>query len=159
MKWRFFELAVVGIFLSATATISAADDAKNEAIKKDRKQIEGTWRIVVLEINGNKANAEDAKKLKVVNGSDGTWSLRSDDKETSKGTSTFDPTQKPKTIDFTVTDGGGKGEQYLGIYDLGENTRKLCFAPPGKKRPAEFSSAPDSEHILVTFERVHSRRR
>ena len=127
MIGSFFGFLVVGVLLPAIATIAAADDAKDEAIKKDRKQIEGTWRIVVLEINGNKANAEDAKKLKVVNGSDGTWSLRSDDKETSKGTSTFDPTQKPKTIDFTVTDGGGKGEQYLGIYDLGENTRKLCF--------------------------------
>jgi hypothetical protein len=25
--------------------------------------------------------------------------------------------------------------------------------PPGKERPTEFSSIPDSEHILVTFER------
>jgi uncharacterized protein (TIGR03067 family) len=73
--------------------------------------------------------------------------------EISKGTSTFDPTKKPKTIDFTPTEGEGKGNLYLGIYELGENTRKLCFAPAGKERPTEFSSTPSNEHILVTFER------
>ncbi|SRR6266496_2788564 len=51
----FFGLLVVGAILTAIATIASADDAKNEAIKKDRKQIEGTWRVVALEVNGNKA--------------------------------------------------------------------------------------------------------
>ena len=64
--------------------------------------------------------------------------------------------KKPKTIDFTPTEGGGKGDQYLGIYELGEKTRKLCFAPSGKDRPTEFSSTPENQHILVTFERVKS---
>jgi len=136
-----------------TAAIASADDSKDEAIKKDRKQIEGTWRIVALEVDGNKAKDEDAKRLTVVNSSDGTWSLRSEDKEIGKGTSTFDPTKKPKTIDFTPTDGEGKGDHYLGIYEIGENTRKLCFAPAGKERPTEFASKPGSEHILVAFER------
>ncbi len=145
---------IVGALLSAMVTTAAADDAKDEAIKKDRKKIEGTWRIVELVVDGNKAEQEDARKLTVVNGPDGTWSLRSEDKEISKGTSTFDSTQKPKTIDFTATDGGGKGNQYLGIYELGEEARKLCFAPPGKDRPTEFASAPGSEHVLVKFERV-----
>jgi uncharacterized protein (TIGR03067 family) len=136
------------------APIAAADEAKDEAIRKDRKIIEGTWRIIALEVNGNKTKEEDARKLTVVNGSDGTWRLRSEVKEISKGTSVFDPTQKPKTIDFTPTEGGGKGNQHLGIYEIGEETRKLCFAPAGRERPTEFSSPAGSGHILVTFERV-----
>ena len=146
-------LFVVGVFLTAITTIAYADDAKDEAIKKDQKLIEGTWRIVALEVNGNKAGEEDARKLSVVNGSDGTWRLLSEGKEISKGTSTIDPTKKPKTLDFTATEGEGKGNQYLGIYELGEKTRKMCFAPPGKDRPTEFTSTPGSEFILVTFER------
>jgi len=39
---------------------------QDEAIKKDRKQIEGTWRVAVLEVDGNKAMEEDAKKITVV---------------------------------------------------------------------------------------------
>jgi uncharacterized protein (TIGR03067 family) len=153
MKSCFIGLLVIGLLLASTATLATVDDAKDEAIKKDRKQIAGTWRIVALEVNGNKAMEVDARKLTVVNGSDGTWSLYSEGKEVSKGTSTIDPTQKPKTIDFTPTEGGGKGDLYLGIYELGKDTRKLCFAPPGKDRPTEFTSTPGSEHILVTFER------
>ena len=153
MRHCFIRLFVVGIVSAVIAGFAAADDAKDEAIKKDRKFIEGTWQVVALEVNGTKAKDEDAKKLKVVNGSDGTWSLFSEGKEISKGTSTIDPTKKPKTIDFTPTEGEGKGNHYLGIYELGDKTRKMCFAQPGKDRPTELASAPGSEHILVTFER------
>lgn len=137
----------------AMTTIAHAADAKDEAIKKDHKMMEGTWRIVALEVNGNKAGEEDARQLSVVNGSDGTWRLLSEGKEISKGTSTIDPTKKPKTLDFTPTEGEAKGNQYLGIYELGEKTRKMCFAPPGKERPTEFTTTTGSEHIFVTFER------
>lgn len=153
MRYSLFSLLIVGLLLTATAS---ADDAKDEAIRKDRKRIQGTWQVTALTINGNKAKDEDAKKLTVVNDDKGTWNLRSGNMEISKGTSTFDPTKKPKTIDFTPTDGGGKGDQFLGIYQLGKNARKLCFAPAGKDRPTEFSSTPENQHILVEFERVKS---
>ncbi len=151
MKRSIFGFLVVGVFLSAVATIAAADDAKDEAIKKDRKQIEGTWRVVVLEVNGKKSTEDDAKTLTVVNGADGTWSLRDLGMEKSKGTSTFDPTKKAQDHRLHADNGGDKGKKYLGIYELGEKTRKLCFAPPGKERPTEFSSTSGSEHILVTL--------
>ena len=141
----------------AIATSAAADDSKDEAIKKYHEQIKGTWRIVTPENDGNKTKEEDANKLTVVNGSDGTWTCYFDGVEISKGTSTIDPTKNPKTIDITVTGGAGKGEQHVGIYELGENTRMLCFAPPGKERPTEFSSLPGSQHILVTYERVKAK--
>jgi uncharacterized protein (TIGR03067 family) len=144
---------IVGALLSTIVAIAYADDAKDEAIKKDRKLIEGTWRIVTLDVNGNKSEEEDARKLSVVNGSDGTWSLLSEGKVISKGTSTIDPTKNPKTLNFTSTEGDGKGNQYLGIYELGEMTRKICFVQSGKVRPTEFTIPAGSEHILVTFER------
>ncbi len=36
---------------------------------------------------------------------------------------------------------------------LGADSRKMCFAPAGKKRPEAFTTTPGSEHILVRFER------
>ena len=78
MKSSAFGFLVVGVLLTAIAAIASAGDDKDEAIKKDRKQIEGTWRVVALDVNGNKAMEEDARKLTVVNGSDGTWSLLSE---------------------------------------------------------------------------------
>lgn len=153
MRHSSIGLFNLGLIIIAICATASADDAKDEAIKKDRKKIEGTWRIVALEVNGNKAEEQDARKLTVVNGSDGTWSLRSEGKEISKGTTVIDPTQQRKAIDITPNDGGGKDNLYLGIYELGDKTRKLCFAPPGKPRPTEFASASGSDHIVVIFER------
>ena len=154
MRNSFWSYRIVGVtILIVNAVIAYADDSIDVAIKKDRHLIEGTWRIVALEVNGNKVADADARKLTVVNGSDGNWSLHSEGKEVSRGTTNIDPTKKTKSIDVRPTVGGGKDELYLGIYELGENTRKLCFAPPGKARPTDFSSNTGSEHILVTFER------
>jgi hypothetical protein len=36
------------------------------------------------------------------------------------------------TFKRAMRQGEGKGNLYLGIYELGENTRKLCFAPPAR---------------------------
>jgi len=145
-----------GMLIAATVlvAVAVADDAKDAAIEKDRMRIQGTWRIVSLEFNGSRVADEDAKKLIVVNGVDGTWSVQSDGKDLMKGTSTIDPTQTPKTIDFTPTEGDEKGKQFKGIYELGKDTRRLCFGPSGKPRPKEFISLTGSEHIVVTFERV-----
>jgi uncharacterized protein (TIGR03067 family) len=151
MRFNLFFCALLAATL--VPLLATADDAKDEAIKKDRKQIEGTWRIVALEVNGMKIDEQEARKLTVVNGSDGTWSLRSEGAELMKGTSTFDPTVKPKVIDFTVTEGSGKGNEYRGIYELGQDRRKLCFASPGYERPIDFSSPAGSQQVYVTFER------
>jgi uncharacterized protein (TIGR03067 family) len=153
MRRSFLGLLVVGALFTAIGAIASADDAQDKAIKKDRKQTEGTWRVVTLEVNGDKLKDEFANQYTVVNGSDGTWSLLSKGKELNKGTSTIDPTKKPKTLDFTVTEGEGKGGQFLGIYELGEKTRKMCFAESGKARPTDFTSTPENKHYLVTFER------
>ncbi|HVK08319.1 MAG TPA: TIGR03067 domain-containing protein, partial [Gemmataceae bacterium] len=113
--------------------------------------------VVAVEVGGNKVTEVDVKKYTVVNAADGTWSLRSDGKEVTRGTSTIDPAKTPRTLDFTATEGELKGNRYLGIYELGEKARKMCFAPPGKERPTEFASPPGGDHILVTFEREKAR--
>lgn len=151
LGWLRLPLLLAGVLTLAFPCF--ADDAKDEAIKKDRQQIKGTWQIVGLEINGNPANAEDIQKMVVVNGSDGTWALYSDGEMVAKGTSTFDPTQKPKTLDFEATEGGAQGSRYQGIYELGESKRRMCFSPPDKPRPTEFVSTPGSGIILVKFQR------
>ena len=154
MARSLFGLLVVGTLLTSMVL---ADGVEDDAIQRDRKRIQGTWRVVALELNGNKSKQEDVKKLTVVNRADGQWSLRSEDKVISGGTSQLDPTKKPKTIDFTPSEGDTKGQLHLGIYELGKGTRKLCFSTPGKERPTEFSSEVGSEHILVTFERVKAK--
>lgn len=146
-------LAIGGFLLVALSAIAMAADSAEEAIKKEQKRYEGTWKVVSLEVDGNKSEEEDAKKISVVNGADGTWTLRVDGKDATKGTSTIDPSKKPKTIDLLPTEGDDKDKVFLGIYEIEENTRKLCLAPTGMARPTEFTSKSGTQHILVTFER------
>jgi uncharacterized protein (TIGR03067 family) len=151
MKLRSVFISGVALLFALSASLLAAD-AKDEAIKKDRKQYEGTWQAISVEVNGNAAPEEDVKKITVINEADGKWSIASDGKAMIRGTSEIDPTKKPRTVDLTVTEGEGKGQTILGIYQFDGDTRKVCLSPAGEARPSEFSSA--DGHILVVLKRV-----
>jgi uncharacterized protein (TIGR03067 family) len=144
---------VQSCMISNAAFVVAADKDKEPAIKQERKKYEGTWRVIFLQVDGNQASDKDAKKITAVNQADGTWSVRVEGKEIATGTSEIDPTKNPKTIDFTPTEGSEKGKVFLGIYEIKQTCRKLCYAPAGKDRPTDFSSTPGSGHVLVIFQR------
>jgi uncharacterized protein (TIGR03067 family) len=150
--FRIITLALVLAF-GGLSLLRADDDAKEKAIKKDRKLYEGTWRVVSLIVDGNEVPEDDAKKITVVNGADGSWSIQLDGNEVSKGTSTIDPTKKPKTIDLANVEGADAGKTALGIYEIDKDSRKVCYAKPDAERPTEFSSKTGSGLILVTLKR------
>jgi tetratricopeptide (TPR) repeat protein len=55
----------------------------------------------------------------------------------------IDPSKSPKTIDIHLlikTPGGDS--TILGIYEVGDNTLKLCQGEPGRDRPSEFKKGP-----------------
>ncbi len=145
---------VVGLLFAAAVPLAAAGDAKEEAIKKDRMKYEGTWQVVSLEIDGNKTDEQDAKKITVVNEADGKWRLEVDGKVIARGTSEIDPAKKPKAIDLTETEGDDKGTTALGIYEVGDDERKVCYAKAGMERPDEFSAPAGSGRILAVLKRL-----
>lgn len=153
MRTILVGLVVVTAALIAGGFVAARDGGKDAARKKDRQLYKGVWRVVTLVVDGKVVENAD-KKFSVVNGSDGAWSIRDNDNEISKGDSQIDPTQTPKTIDFTPSEGAGVGKSFVGIYEIGEKTRKLCFVESGAARPTEFVSAPGSKSVCATFERV-----
>jgi uncharacterized protein (TIGR03067 family) len=140
--------------LFVVTSLTAAGDDKDKAVKEDRKKYEGTWQVVSLEVDGNKAGEDDAKMITVINEADGKWAVEADGKVIARGTSDIDAAKKPKTVDLTVTEGNDKDKTYLGIYEFGEDTRKVCLAPAGKDRPREFTSPSGSGHILAVLKRV-----
>jgi uncharacterized protein (TIGR03067 family) len=145
---------VVALFLAAAVPLAAAGDAKEEAIKKDQMKYEGVWQVVSLEIDGNKTDEQDAKKITVVNEADGKWRLEVDGKVIARGTSEIDPTKKPKAIDLTGTEGDDKGKTVLGIYEIGDDERKVCYAKAGMERPDDFSAPAGSGRILAVLKRL-----
>jgi uncharacterized protein (TIGR03067 family) len=138
-----FALVAVGSF-----AVRAAEDDKGNG---DRAKLEGTWKLVSYEEDGQAMSAEDVKKVSLtIKGDKFTLKLP---EGTVEGSSTRDATKKPKETDSTPTKGRFADKTLLGIYELSDDKYKACFAPPGKDRPKEFSSKRGSGHVLFVFTR------
>ena len=76
---------------------------------------------------------------------------------TSRGTFQLDSVPTPRTLDVTFTEGPEKGNRYLGIYELQEDTWRFCRTPAGKGRPTAFAGKAGSGHLLETLHRADER--
>ena len=112
----------------------------------------GTWRVVSIEANGE-TNSDDNRTILVENRPDGSWTLTVDGREVASGTNKLDPLAVPKEIDIEITAGDGSGTILRGIYDIDDDSRRLCFRGGNGWRPREFSATAGSDSVLVIFER------
>jgi uncharacterized protein (TIGR03067 family) len=120
------------LLLSVSLLIAA--DAKNEdAAKKELANLSGTYAMVSGESKAEKLSEEKIKDTKLVMEGDKYTAYFGGDAV--KGTLKVDPTKTPKEID--ATDSGRK--TILGIYKFEKGQFTVCFAPPDKERPKEFS--------------------
>lgn len=148
-------LTIVAMVLfrwAAGAVGFAADDAEEEAVRQARARYAGTWKVVAIEVNGERT-AQDDRSIVVTNELDGSWILAVDGSVVNRGTSRIDPLANPPEIDIQVTEGDGKGGEMLGIYEVTETTRRVCFRGPDGWRPREFATSPGCGAVLVMFER------
>jgi uncharacterized protein (TIGR03067 family) len=145
-------LALGAACLLAAGPLARADDAKKDQ-EKELKDLEGTWKVVSREVDGKKASDEEVKKLTLSIGAGGKAALMSEGTAVAKADMTVYPAKKPKEVDLLIPEGENKGQTARGIYELSGDTLKICYAPPGKERPAEFSSKPGSGNTFTTLKR------
>jgi uncharacterized protein (TIGR03067 family) len=127
----------------------AADNPKDEAIKKDLEQLKGTW-VATSYVKDMKAAAEaDLKMMKLAVAGDQVTFTKG--KDLRKSTYRLDPTQKPKTVDIVMIDGPDKDKTLQGIYEISGDELKICLAILDKPRPKEFAAKPET--ILETWKR------
>ncbi|HEV3167457.1 MAG TPA: TIGR03067 domain-containing protein [Isosphaeraceae bacterium] len=113
--------------------------------KSDQDRLQGSWRCVSLEDEGEKAPPKLINSLKIsFDKRNFQWGMPGD---FDRGTFKVDSTKTPKTIDFTFSEGGHTG---LGIYQVGDDTLKLCV---GDKRPKDFVSRPSTACSLWILKR------
>ena len=143
-------------FAVALAAVAAAQRLPAVAGAQDSATLIGTWRVVSIEADGNASRPEDAAKIKVVNASDGGWTIFAEGKMVAKGSNELLSGSVPKGIDFVVTEtpDGATARRHQGIYELQQDTRRLCFAGVDAARPTAFTAPKGSGHVLVTLERV-----
>ncbi len=66
---------------------------------------------------------------------------------------TFDATQSPKTIDYTLAASVNKGKKQLGINELKGRELRILTSAPGAARPLGFQSAPGRGDTLTVWSR------
>jgi uncharacterized protein (TIGR03067 family) len=138
----------------AVVLLIAADVPKDETAKKDLEKLQGTWVLMVAQRDGKKLSDEEAKKTKIrFDGDKFEFPDASGIGTSQKGVIKVDPSKTPKWMDSKATNDAAKGELSMGIYEITGDDYKVCFAPPGKDRPKEFSSKPGSGHILQIWKR------
>jgi uncharacterized protein (TIGR03067 family) len=143
-------LAIVVLILPVAALVA---DEKEDG-KKELKRLTGTWKGVSAVIDGKELSKEEAEAMRlVVKGESYTFD---NGKDKIEGTHQVDPSVEPKTIDAVRKSGPDKGKTLLGIYELTDDTFRVCFAPVGKKRPGKFESKSGSGNRLLVFKRVRS---
>jgi uncharacterized protein (TIGR03067 family) len=133
----------------AVCLLAGADE---DAVQKEKKRLEGEWSMVSGEIDRQPLPAEYVKGAKRV-ARDGETTVMIGGRLFMKARYTIDPGKKPKTIDYTMTDGPTKGKTQLGIYELDGDTVKFCFAAPGKERPQDFTTKEGSGRTLSVWKR------
>src|SRR5947208_6703922 len=122
-----------------------------QARAKEQKTFEGNWKAVSITNDGKEVPKEEVEKVTLTVKGD-KYVLKTG-AETIEGTHKLDPSKKPWAIDATRTTGPDKGKTIHGIYELTDDTYKVCFAAPGKDRPTEFASKPGSGHRLIVMKR------
>jgi uncharacterized protein (TIGR03067 family) len=136
----------------AAITISSAWAANDQAVKKDLAQLQGEWSMVSGSADGQPMPDEMRKQMKRVCKGDETTTTMGGQMFI-KAKITIDPSKKPKTIDYQMTDGVTKGKTQLGIYEVDGHTFKSCFGKPGAERPTDFTSKPGDGRTLSVWKR------
>jgi uncharacterized protein (TIGR03067 family) len=145
MKRTLFVLIAAVLFI-------AADDKKDEAVKKDLEKLQGDWSMVSSEHTGQKLPDEAVKEYtRTIK--DGQVTVFVSGKAVVEATIKIDPTKKPKTMDVTYTSGDNKDKTMPGIYEIDGDTCKVCFAPVDKERPTEFGAKEGTDHVVTVWKK------
>lgn len=115
------------------------------------EKLQGTWRIVALEVDGNKMEEVffGGSKMVVAAGAFTAVSMGA----AYGGILAIDALNDPYKIDMIFTYGPHAGSRSLGIYRFEADTWVLCLGMAGTERPENFVTQPGSGHALERLER------
>ena len=120
----------------------------------DSQRMQGAWEVVQLQQDG--APAADASMLKMVIIKDNAFAFcyflpRSKKESDLVHRFTIDASQNPKRIELTSPDDGSHN---AGIYELDDETLKVCWSRTDRSRPpTEFTADKGSDRRLLVLKR------
>jgi uncharacterized protein (TIGR03067 family) len=145
---------IVAVFciLAATPLLRASDKDQGE---DDLSKIQGQWFVVSLEHGGHPTDPADFQGQSSIYEKN-RWTWKVGDRVVRRGIITLDSTRSPKAINTWDSDGPHEDETVPGIYQIEGDTLKLCFAQPGDKRPAKFTTKEGTGTVFVVYKRKKS---
>ena len=130
---------------------SRAQDAG--AAKQELAKLQGEWSMTSGTADGEAIPDSMVRDFRrVCKGDEVTTTMGG--QTVMKATIKVDPSKRPKTIDYVMTDGPTKGKTQLGIYEVDGDTFKSCFAAPGADRPTDFASKPGDRRTSTVWKRA-----
>jgi uncharacterized protein (TIGR03067 family) len=152
---RTILLATSFVSLSAIASsrIAAQETSQKPVEVKEPQELLGVWNAKLIESDGMKA-PDDAVKLMRFTFQKDKLLIRgnfADDRE-QECTYRIDSKQTPKQIDISPKK---ENQTLLAIYEFKQKELRVCLRREGenKTRPTEFSTQPNSNSVLVVFEK------
>jgi len=154
--------------------LSAASAIAGDVANEDLKKLQGSWKVISVQVSGESAPKEDFEKAEIV------FKGKQLSAKNVKGTAlrilvggeggpedvaTFTIEPGEKQMDVVVvkitSDNGGKGQfkhtkaTVLGIYTFNGAKLKIVVGnlPDEKKRPTEFRTTKNDNRTLVVLER------
>jgi uncharacterized protein (TIGR03067 family) len=131
--------------LLALPIVALGDDAS------EQKRLDGTWIGTEAELGGKKMAPKvvESIRLKIT---DGKY-LVEVGKERDEGTLKLNSNGKPKSMDIVGVTGPNKGKTFLAIYELTDDSLRICYDLSGEGRPKEFSTDDKTQRFLVVYRR------
>ena len=132
--------------LLMSVLVSLAAAAEEPA---DTEKFQGTWTVSLMEKRGEKQPEEKLKDLRVVIAGD-AMCFKMGGQDGERATIKLDPSKTPKAIDLQpATPGRNETRPSLGIYELKDDTLKLCWRKEGGERPTEFATKADDRDLVL----------
>ena len=139
--------------LAAIADEKGADRkaAEDKTAIADEKALQGEWVPVKAELAGQVMPEAFLKTIDLKISKNEYEAVVSGKED--KGTWTIEATAKPKGMMITGTKGPNAKKTIPAIYEVTDDTLRVCYDLSGKKRPADFKTKADTLLYLVTYER------
>jgi uncharacterized protein (TIGR03067 family) len=140
-----------GLVVMAAAFMVIAVPSHGEAPDKDTAKIQGSWKVVSLEADGDQGPVEIVAKLKLVF-KDGNLTFTPGEPGFTNYEYKLDPSTKPPSFDMTHAGGKDKGDTTKGIYAMDGDDLKICFGKDGQ-RPKKFTAKAESGQTMYVLKR------
>jgi uncharacterized protein (TIGR03067 family) len=115
--------------------------------KEDADRFQGTWIVDRVERNGKKES--QLFTIKVIFDGEKILSKVGKRDPDPQGTFKLDPKAKPKGYVVTTSD----GRVAKGIYELKDDTLKVCLSGPDDEAPTTFETKEDDNRTLIVYRR------